>query len=108
MICKIKYEKDGNEIIPYGLRLIPETKDEKNLLDRINRVGLRYPAKYPNYTNDILTLEAERLPRGGIGGGYSVDYNGTFGYWANWEKEDDSPKLESIDIKESLKMKDRI
>ena len=24
MICKIKYEKDGNEIIPYGLRLIPD------------------------------------------------------------------------------------
>ena len=44
----------------YGLRLIPETKDEKNLLNRINRVGLRYPAKYPNYTNDILMLEAER------------------------------------------------
>lgn len=90
--CRLHYEKESDIVRPNGLTLEPETEDEKKLLKRFRREGVEELGVTLSGIG-VLLIVKEHFQRGSPGGSYPTDYDGTFGYWFSWEKDDESQRL---------------
>ena len=76
MKCKLHYEKDFDIVRPNGLKLEPETEDEKKLLERFQMEGVEELGHTQSGIGIFLVVK-DRVPRGSPGGTYPADYDGT-------------------------------